>query len=299
MFLIVNPEAGAKSASDRFARLLPRLIEGGRLQGFSYVSELRQVQERLANRPSSLGAAPLIVAVGGDGTVRHVAEALLALPEREGAVLGILPFGNGCAVAAELGLSDLEVALRVLRHPRYRTIDLLAVTAQHGDGSTSVYHGLGSLYLGALATLAAALGRGRGRAWWRLSKALLFSPRPEVELAYYGDVDRRRVGLLIVRCCARVSGTRLLLPARPLEDGLAVMDLWFRSSRLELLAGLDLSAAARPPLKGPDRSVTLSRVEVRAVRGRPFPWCLDGDAQPPALSLDIEIVPRRLTVAVP
>ncbi len=63
---------------------------------------------------------PLVVAVGGDGTIRDVASALngRAVP------LAIIPGGTGNVLASALGLRSVRAAVDAIRHGRGRTIDL-------------------------------------------------------------------------------------------------------------------------------------------------------------------------------
>lgn len=62
-----------------------------------------------------------IVAVGGDGTVNEVARGLAS---RQGAALGILPFGSGNGLARHLGIPlNIDKAIRMLNKATVRTID--------------------------------------------------------------------------------------------------------------------------------------------------------------------------------
>ena len=64
--------------------------------------------------------APVVVAVGGDGTVREAADALIG---RE-TPLAIVPAGTGNVLAGAIGIRGVRSALDALRHGRSRTIDL-------------------------------------------------------------------------------------------------------------------------------------------------------------------------------
>ena len=69
---------------------------------------------------SAAAAAPLVVAVGGDGTIRQVAAALSGRT----ASLAVVPGGTGNVLAGSLGITGVRPALEAIRHGQPRTIDL-------------------------------------------------------------------------------------------------------------------------------------------------------------------------------
>jgi diacylglycerol kinase family enzyme len=90
-------------------------------------------------------ARPLVVAVGGDGTISEVADGLLAArnghaPD-EGPALGIVPAGTGSDLARSLGLPlDARAAAARLAGPDTRRIDAGRARLTGHDGGTSVRH---------------------------------------------------------------------------------------------------------------------------------------------------------------
>ena len=64
--------------------------------------------------------APVVVAVGGDGTVREAADALIG----RGTPLAIIPAGTGNVLAGAIGIRGVRSGLDALRHGRPRVIDL-------------------------------------------------------------------------------------------------------------------------------------------------------------------------------
>lgn len=131
--------AGARPPGD--SRRLAFLVNEGAREGRTTAR-----LQRLLDRHSSLNAAAagvfevasvadaaaalqaldcevLPVAVGGDGTVNLVAQAVLNASSRR--PLGVLPFGTGNAFAHSLGIGQLRHALAALASGRPRSIDIM------------------------------------------------------------------------------------------------------------------------------------------------------------------------------
>lgn len=79
--------------------------------------------------------ASVVVAVGGDGTVREVAEALRGT----GVPMGVIPQGSGNVLCRNLGipLNDLEAQLRGIFRGQNRAIDLGIARITRADNQTS------------------------------------------------------------------------------------------------------------------------------------------------------------------
>ena len=102
----------------------------------------------------AVGRGDVVVAVGGDGMLCHLAGAVAGL----GGLLGIVPAGRGNDFARMLGVGDdpAEQAALLLDGP-VRAVDLVAVT-QPGAGERWV---AGSVYAGVDARAAAAVDQAR------------------------------------------------------------------------------------------------------------------------------------------
>src|SRR5690606_15470762 len=88
-----------------------------------------------AARQAVAAGASVVLASGGDGTVRAVAEGLRG----SGVPLAIVPQGTGNLLARNLGmpLGNMEAAVRAAFYGRNRPIDLGIVTIVRGDESES------------------------------------------------------------------------------------------------------------------------------------------------------------------
>ncbi|MCL2671821.1 MAG: diacylglycerol kinase family lipid kinase [Clostridiales bacterium] len=116
--LIVNPIAGRGAAKRALAQASALLAEKG--HSFSVmVSEYAGHSTELAKQAVREGHA-VIVALGGDGTVREVAIGLLG----SDVVMGILPCGTGNDFARPLQIpKEIEKSVDILLHGEDRRID--------------------------------------------------------------------------------------------------------------------------------------------------------------------------------
>ena len=132
----------------------------------------------------------LVIAAGGDGTVRAVAEVVAG----SDASLGLLPAGTGNLLARNLDLTldDLEHAIRTAFSGRDRDIDAGRIEVRHEDGSISKHLFLVMAGVGIDAKMLAGTDEGlKARIGWlayvgALAKALRDSNR--ISMRY--TVDR-------------------------------------------------------------------------------------------------------------
>jgi YegS/Rv2252/BmrU family lipid kinase len=121
---ILNPETGRRPA-DELETLLQRILEQRYnlvIQRSTYPGEARRLAEQAATQ------AELVIAVGGDGTVREVVAGILDTP----ATLGIIPHGSANVVARGLGIPiDPGGAARALAGPTVR--QALDIAVNDGD----------------------------------------------------------------------------------------------------------------------------------------------------------------------
>jgi YegS/Rv2252/BmrU family lipid kinase len=139
ILLLVNPAAGHGSAGRLAASVAEFLRRRGVCVGVCTAATFEKASERAA---LAAGEFECVAAVGGDGTVNAVLTGLFGT----GAVLGILPAGNGNDIARGLHLPrDFFAAARALiRYPPKRVDALRACFA---DGSVRLYLGAGGVGL--------------------------------------------------------------------------------------------------------------------------------------------------------
>lgn len=167
----------------------------------------------------------LVIACGGDGTVRSVARGLLG-----GSVpMGVVPLGTGNLLARNLGipLDDVDRALHVAMSGRSRPIDLGEVRYTDGDGVSHDDVFLVMLGAGMDADMIAGTDSGlKARVGWlayvgAFANTLVRGHRIKVEYALDdAPVVQTKARTLLVANCGMLQGGMVLLPAAVIDDGL-------------------------------------------------------------------------------
>ena len=236
--------------------------------------------------------ARVVLAAGGDGTVRAVAEALVGT----GVALGVVPQGTGNLLARNLDLPiDEATALDVALSGADRTLDV----GRLGDGTVfAVMAGAGfdaAMMRDAPDGLKKAVGwpayiiggarslrRGRVSVRVRLDE---------------GEWVRERVRTVLIGNLGKLQGGLDLLPDAEPDDG--ILDVALVAPRRALdwvvLIGRALARRNRPDHRM--RTFRAKRVQVRL--DRPEPRQVDGDVVATGDCLDVDVVPASLVVRVP
>jgi YegS/Rv2252/BmrU family lipid kinase len=237
-----------------------------------------------------LGAG-LVIACGGDGTVRACADALAgtAVP------LGIVPAGTGNLLARNLALPmGVADAVQVALAGQDRRIDLGVVDGQR----FAVMAGIG-FDAAMVAGTSERLKTGMGWPAYLLSGARhLFGDIMRVTVRVDGGPElQRRARLVLVGNVGRITGGIPLLPDAAPDDGW--LDVVILTPRTLVgwahVAGRVLTRNRRT--RRPVERHRGKRIEVRAEK--PHPRELDGDNIPAAAEFVAEIEPATLTVRVP
>ena len=125
LLFIINPISGGKiktnweQAIRTYFKDKPQQAEYYHLCGSNDKISIRHYIERL--QPSK------VIAVGGDGTVKMLAEILKETP----IALGILPAGSANGMAKELGIPDnMEQALAIIEKGRLQLVDAIRINEE-------------------------------------------------------------------------------------------------------------------------------------------------------------------------
>lgn len=259
----------------------------------------------------------VVIAAGGDGTVRVVAEVLRG----SGIPLALLPSGTGNLLARNLDLTldDAEHSLRSAFAGQNRPIDMAVIDIRDGGGGVRrhaylVMAGLG-LDAKMLANTDDELKAKAG--WLAYVKAISIALRDKNQLRMRFKLDnggtrRLRAHTIMIGNCGSLPANILLLPEAAVDDGefdivvlrpegfigwvqITVKVLWENGVLRRTTAGRRLMGATKEVralnyLKGKELIVSLSRPEQIQ---------LDGDGFGVAQSFKTWIDPRSLLVRVP
>jgi diacylglycerol kinase family enzyme len=178
----------------------------------------RAAQEALAAGPS------VVVVVGGDGTVRAVAEVV----HGSGTPLALLPAGTGNLLARNLGLplSDIDASVSAAFGGPTRAVDVGVAELEEETGhlSSRVFVVMAGIGLDArMAADTSAMAK-RHLGWFAYVSPIAQSILGNrlFQLRYRVDEGRPRVArahTVIVGNCGTLTGNMLLLPAAKVDDG--------------------------------------------------------------------------------
>lgn len=280
-------------------------------------------------RQAVADGAEVVVAVGGDGTVRAVAEGLVGTP----VAMALLPQGTGNLLARnlDLPLGDLDAQLRIALEGLDRTIDVGRLTVLRDESGSPVpgfdptatgtdspgqvdeaYRHL-FLVIGGIGFDAAMVADAdenlKARVGWiayfLAGVRHLHSRRMRLETRLDdGSWYQLRLRSLLVGNCGRLPGGITLLPDAVLDDGW--LDVGAIDTRAGLLGWTQLFGevvvqrfGVRAELPTSIGHIDHARAKVVRVRTRePQHVQVDGDIVGAAFELEARVEPRALTVRV-
>ena len=136
-YVVFNPASGSYSRQ-KAERILEALRRGGITPEVLLprsVNEAIEVVHRLCQAEEQ----PLIIAVGGDGTINTVLNGML--PQR--ATLGVIPLGTANVLAWELGIRSIDAAIGQIVHGRPHTFSVGEATSTAGTRRFLLMAGIG------------------------------------------------------------------------------------------------------------------------------------------------------------
>ena len=263
-----------------------------------------------SSSPSSSDIPPIVVAVGGDGTVAAVAKAVIASTKDTNTAsipLGVIPMGTANAFAAALGIpTDIEAACDVLRKGNTRRID----AAECKPGKTmTLLAGLG------FEANMVKVAQGRFKKWfgrlayiWGGTKQVLapetFSCRVSIFLDEKTqplelDLDTNAITVAVVAPSGSISaqGTGNVIE----DDGLLDITIQTSSTMLERLDAI-IHLLGSALVQRPTETENIFRCRARRVEIKTKTRqrvVVDGELFRRRKSFEFGVLPNALEVVVP
>ena len=285
--LIVNPSAGG----GRAGRVLPLVQqELTRLGLEHHVDRTRSLEHARELARNAAQAGELAVALGGDGLIGAVADAL----QHSDGVVGVLPGGRGNDFARVLGIPlEPTAACATLAGGVVRQLDL-------GQAGSATFIGIASCGFDSDANrianetriirgnLVYAYGALRALAGWRPAS---------FQLTIDGAAPREVTGYTIAVANSKAYGGGMLLaPDASLSDGLLDVVIVGNIPKLRFLRLLP-TVFKGEHVRQPNVEVLRAR-EIEIAASRPFTMFADGD--PIAdLPITVRALPGAISVLVP
>jgi YegS/Rv2252/BmrU family lipid kinase len=240
--------------------------------------------------------ADVVIAAGGDGTVRVVASELA----RTGVALGILPVGTGNLLARNLALPmKMDTALDVVLSGQDRAIDLVKMTGDElEDEHFAVMGGLGldaAIMQGAPDELKKRVG---WPAYFIAGLRHFRDPAVKVEISVDdGPTVRYRASTVVVGNVGTLTGGIPLLPDAAPDDGL--LDVVVVTPR-RFLTWIRVLVRVLARRRRTDERLDRKRGRTVVIRAEhPTPRQMDGDACGVGTDITATVEPGVLLVRVP
>ncbi|MDH6358091.1 diacylglycerol kinase family lipid kinase [Parabacteroides sp. PF5-9] len=284
---IINPISGVGSK-----RKIPKMIE-----------EICQREESLLNisfteyaghaseltRQAIQEGAHTILAVGGDGTINEIAQAML----HSEAILGIIPKGSGNGLARELHIPmDTKRALEVIIKGHITTID----SCQANDRTFFTTCGVG---FDAAVSQKFAHEKHRGSLTYiknTIEEYLSYKPEP-YELLVDDQTIKEKAFLVACANASQYGNNAFIAPHADIEDG--KMDLTILSPFTPLdIAPLAIQLFTKQ-IDRNSKIKTIKAKKVSIIRQKPGVMHLDGEPVMVGNRIDISIIPHALKVYTP
>lgn len=287
VFFIINKYSGKGFQSGIEGRIIDRCAQLG-LEATIEYTQLKGHATELASQAVKDGF-PRVFAMGGDGTVNEVAQALV----HTSAVMGILPSGSGNGLARHLQIPlKISLALGLLGEHKIIEMDTLLI---NGRVSANV-SGIG--FDGHVAGKFGENGRRGLRGYTKLVLQEFRRFREfDVKATLDGEPWEQKSFILALANSSQFGNNARVAPRASVIDGL--MDVCF-IRKVPLTQVVGFTTKMFTGRVESSRFVKIKKaVEFEAEFLNPLPYHIDGEPHAPASKFKVEVQPKSLKVMVP
>jgi YegS/Rv2252/BmrU family lipid kinase len=289
--LLFNPMSGRKGENDHALRL-SQIVDALRAHGIRASIRIKTSgkEARAVASEAARSGQPLLVVAAGDGTVEEVASQLVGTST----VLGIIPVGTMNNVARSLGVPlEIEDACALIGMGTARHIDVGRVLG--ADPNHDEYFlecaGMG------LSAVAALAGESIEKHRWRVLPRALHKYFESDLGTIAVDLDDKRLEAhtrIVTVMNAPLMGSHLLAaPGAKMDDGLLDVCVYDGMGEAALAKHFLAAASGRP-----DNLKIYRAARIKITAQEPMLANTEANGAPPRRTIDIEIVPKALSVIV-
>lgn len=287
---IVNPKSGASSSKLMVWQFAEYLRQKGFEVRTEFTSSLRHACE-LATDAAVQYDCKLVVAAGGDGTVREVAHGL----EGSDKLLMIVPCGTENLLANELGFDEkLKTIIKTFESGRTRPLDL---GSANGRCFTSV---VGFGFDGRVVKRVSRQRRGHIHHFdyfWPIWRTFWDYRFPQMTVEVDGQMIYQGYGLVFVGNISRYAIGLQICRYADFSDGLLDVCIYKCASRIGLIKHSLMTVLKRHADMAGVIYQQGRNIRVTSSAGQPETE-IDGDPGP-ALPIEISVIPQAVKVIVP
>jgi diacylglycerol kinase (ATP) len=285
LLFVINPVSGGKSKVNWENRITdffkdrPHTIQIFLLSGKDDSSSLKH--------HISSWQPDRVIAVGGDGTIKAVAEHIIGT----NMALGIIPAGSANGMATELGVPlDIDKSLEIILNGEVKKMDVIRIN----NKEISIH--LSDIGLNALLIKYFEKNKGRGK--WGYFKAVFRALWEKQLMTVHisaNGIDEHRKAFMIVIANATKYGTGALInPKGNLYDGEFELIIVRRLALAELFKMLVQNKQLNP-----NKVDTLKVKEVTLTPSRKSYFQVDGEYRGRITKIHAAILPGQLSVVLP
>ena len=283
LLFVINPQSGKKPPDwegiiREYFKKLPHQVVIFKLIGNNDTELIRQKIDELS--------PDVVIAVGGDGTVKLVAENLL----RSNTLLGIIPSGSANGMARELEIPEArEKAFEILLKGQTKIIDLIRINNEWCMHLSDI---------GLNAQLIKYFQSSKKRGWWGYARSSLkvIWNRKLMRIQISSDTQSiLRHAFMVVIANARKYGTGATInPEGSVEDGFFEVVVVRRLSWAELLKML----ISHKPFD-PEKIEVIKTKKATLACKRKYPFQVDGEYRGRVNLIEAKIETGQIKVIIP